>query len=123
LLSNDSFTPARTALLDRLTAAAEGQHARLTPGGVATLDRRYFVGVGAAVARELRSFPTNARALLAQPVIPALILDGTIQGITLDRAELRRLSQLPSAEIGGDDVVQVRLLTSAQLPGAKIPGL
>jgi hypothetical protein len=125
LLATEYVSPERSALLNALSAASSGQHARLAAGTEAALDDRYQHGVGTIVAHEIAEFPSNARTILEQPLIDSLILDGTIHGVTLDAVKLRRLMQLSGEKhtIGDDEVVQVHLLTNAQLRAAHITGV
>jgi hypothetical protein len=125
LLVTDHYAPARSALLADLATAAQGQHPRLAPGAAARLDRRYFPGSGAAVEHTLSQLPADPRAVLEQPLILRLILDGEIRGLSLDRSSVRRLAALPAdaSSVGGDEVVSVHVLTNAQLRAANFVGL
>jgi hypothetical protein len=125
VITKQSFSPERAALLTALTAKARATKIELAPDADELVDREYPGLVGLYVKASLARLPTDPRAALAQPVFLKLVLKGILRSPVLDEAKVRRLIELSPdlTTIGGDEQVEVRLLDPDEVRKARLPGL
>jgi hypothetical protein len=125
LIANQFFSAERSRLLDELAAAAGGRKVELAPGARELIDRTYKGRLRTYVDGLLTRFPTDPRAVLAQPTFLTFIATGMISLPTLDKKEAQRLLELPADQntISGDEQVQIHVLTSDELHTVRLPGL
>ncbi len=125
LVTTQLFSAERSRLLDELAADVRAGKIVLTPDARARIERRYAAAARTFVHDLLDGLSTDPRAVLEQPTVLALVVDGMISAPATDRATARRLLELPADQttIGGDEQLQVHLLTPAQLRSVQLPGL
>jgi hypothetical protein len=116
----DTITAVRTALLDDLSAAAQGVKVELAPGAGAAMAREYTDSEMYTFALVLAELPSNPRVVLARPDFLRLVLEGRIRAPALDRGKVFRLLTLPPVPVlgtYGDEQVEVRLTPPAPPSG------
>ena len=125
MIASRSFSPERTALLRELTATLERAPIELAPDADELVAREYPGLIGLYVNALLKKLPTDPRAAVEQPVFLKLVLKGLLRSPVLDEAKVRRLIELGPdlTTVGGDEQVEVRMLTPEQLRNAGLPGL
>jgi hypothetical protein len=113
VLTTQEFNPERSALIAQLAAEARGHEVELTSRGAAIIEREYPGFRKLYFDPLFAKVPTDPRVAIEQDAFLRLVLDGAIRAPVLDRAKVQRLLELPSDDntIGGDEQVQVRLLT------------
>jgi hypothetical protein len=125
VITSQSLSPERAALLAELTAQARKSGIELAPDADALVDREYPGLIGTYTKALLKTLPSDPRRALAQPVFLKLVLDGILRSPLLDESKVRRLIELSPdlTTIGGDEQIEVRLLTPDEVRNARIPGL
>jgi hypothetical protein len=125
LITIERFAPARTALLDELTAEALGVKVEQAPGATALVDRLYPGLRHLYIDPLLALLPTDPRVALGQPAFLNLVLAGLLRSPAFDEVKVRRLLDLPASgnTIGRDEQVAVHIVEPDQIRDAKLPGL
>jgi hypothetical protein len=125
LIAVRPFSPERDALIGALAAAARGVKVELAPGSAAFIKRHYTGVRGEIVKRLLAMLPTDPRPVFETPEFVQLLLDGLLRAPVLDRAKMQRLLELPSVgnTINGEERIEVRIVSPAELRATHIPGL
>jgi hypothetical protein len=110
----------RTALIDRLSAAARGVKVELAPGAGTYIAQRFSDLQLYHINFLLFIMPAYPSAALAEPEILWLALQGKLRAPALDMEDVRRLLQLPPyAHLGlnGDEQVEVRIVKPGDASG------
>jgi hypothetical protein len=125
VITRQSFSPERTALVDELTAVARRDTIELAPGAHALVDREYDGLLQRYVDALLARLPTDPRTALAQPLFLRLVLKGILLRPVLDEAKVRRLIALRPelTTVGGDEQVAVHVLGPDEVRHAALPGV
>jgi hypothetical protein len=125
LITIERFAPARTALLDELSAEALGVKVEQAPGATALVDRLYPGLRHLYIDPLLALLPTDPRVALGQPAFLNLVLAGLLRSPAFDEVKVRRLLDLPASgnTIGRDEQVAVHIVEPDQIRDAKLPGL
>jgi hypothetical protein len=108
-----ALSATRSALLDRLAAAARGVKVELTPGAGALIERRFSGLQLYRINFLLFIMPKYPRTVFAEPEILWLVLQGILRAPALDPNDVRRLLELPAYEhlgLNGDEQVEVRIV-------------
>jgi hypothetical protein len=125
LLLHEYYSRERSELLDALSRVVARGPVELAPNATALVHRRYHGLTARVIEATLPTIRTEPRAVLAQPEVDQLVLDGILRSPALDVSKVRRLLALPPdlTTAGGDEQVAVYLLSPADVRAARIGGL
>jgi hypothetical protein len=122
LLVREYVSRERSELLDDLARTLERGRVELAPDATAMVHRRYTGVTRRLLDVILPDLARDPRAVLGQPEVDRLLLDGVLRTPALDREKVQRLLALPPdlETEGGDEQVAVYLLSAAEARAAHI---